>query len=97
MSRRGLDWGGRWITYWLGLTGVEVCLKQISHSSNGWVIIIIPVVFDGFVLNLSNIIIRERCLKVERMKHFETYLDMGVPWVFLLKMIILGCFGGTTI
>ena len=32
-----------------------------------------------------------------------TYLDVSLnggtqqPWVFLLKMIILGCFGGTTI
>ena len=34
-----------------------------------------------------------------------TYIDMGVsknggtqqPWVFLLKMVIFGCFGGTTI
>ena len=36
-------------------------------------------------------------------KFSEVYMDVSQnggtqqPWVFLLKMIILGCFGGTTI
>ena len=42
---------------------------------------------------------RSRFLQVLYFSHVKVSLNGGTqqPWVFLLKMIILGCFGGTTV